>query len=51
MEHSLKGVLSYFGLFFVIFAVIWLVQYIIAKRNVKRLNEVLSQRQCHQDQL
>lgn len=41
MKHSLKGVLSYFGIFFIIFVVIWIVQYVVAKRNVKKLNETL----------
>ena len=41
MEHSLKGVLSYFGIFFIIFVVIWILQYVVAKRNVKKLNETL----------
>ena len=26
MEHSLKGILSYFGIFFIIFVVIWVIQ-------------------------
>lgn len=43
MEHSLKGVLSYFGIFASIFAVIWITQYAIAKRNVKKMNERLNQ--------
>lgn len=43
MEHSLKGILSYFGIFLAIFVVIWLVQYLIARHNVKKLNETLSQ--------
>ncbi len=46
MEHSVIGVLSYFGIFVLIFAVIWIVQYIIAKRNVKKLNETLNKKQC-----
>lgn len=45
MEHSLVGVLSYFGIFFLIFAVIWIVQYIIARHNVNKLNETLYNRQ------
>ena len=31
MEHSVKGVLSYFGIFFAIFIVVWIVQYLIWK--------------------
>ncbi len=41
MEHSLKGILLYFGIFFIIFVIIWIVQFVIAKHNVKRLNETL----------
>lgn len=41
MEHSLKGVLSYFGIFTFIFAVIWIIQYFIAKKEVKKMNENL----------
>ncbi len=31
MEHSVKGILSYFGIFFAIFIVVWIVQYLIWK--------------------
>lgn len=41
MEHSLKGVLSYFGIFLIIFIIIWIIQYAVAKHNVKKLNETL----------
>lgn len=41
MEHSLKGILSYFGIFVFIFIIIWVIQYTIAKRNVKKMNETL----------
>lgn len=41
MEHSLIGILSYFGIFLLIFIVIWVVQYGVAKRNVKKMNETL----------
>lgn len=39
MEHSLPGILSYFGIFALIFAVVWVIQYGRAKHNVKRMNE------------
>lgn len=45
MEHSLKGVLSYFGVFLIIFIIIWIVQYMIARENVKELNETLCTKQ------
>lgn len=41
MEHSIKGFLCYFGIFFLIFAAIWIVQFIIGKHNVSRMNEKL----------
>lgn len=41
MEHSLVGVLSYFGIFALIFVVIWIIQYTLGKQNVRRLNENL----------
>ncbi len=50
MEHSLKGFLSYFGIFAFLFAAIWIVQYAIAKRNVKKLNETLRKRQDGKDE-
>ena len=44
MEHSLQGILSYFGIFLLIFAAVWLVQYMAAMHNVKKLNETLIKR-------
>ena len=44
MEHSLQGILSYFGIFLFIFAAVWLVQYMAAMHNVKKLNETLIKR-------
>lgn len=38
MEHSLKGFLSYLGIFVLIFAVVWIVQYMIGRYIVKKLN-------------
>ena len=43
MEHSVTGFLSYFVIFILIFAVIWIVQFIIGKKNIKRMNEKLSE--------
>ena len=37
------GFLSYFGVFVLIFAVIWGVQFAIGKRNVKKMNEKISE--------
>ena len=39
MEHSVKGFLLYFAAFTLIFALIWLCQYLALKRRIKRLNE------------
>ena len=45
MEHSLKGILSYFGIFVLIFATVWIVQYAAARHNVRKMNETLYSRQ------
>ena len=39
MEHTVKGFLLYFAAFTLIFALIWLCQYLAWKRRVKKLNE------------
>lgn len=41
MEHSVKGVLSYFGIFFVIFVVVWAVQYLTWKVRISKIKEGL----------
>lgn len=41
MEHSLKGFLGYFGIFALIFAIVWVVLYIIVRWNIKKMNENL----------
>lgn len=45
MEHSLKGVLSYLGIFVLIFAVIWVIEYAVVWWNVKKMNRSLHQKQ------
>lgn len=47
MEHSVTGFVSYFGIFILIFAVMWIIQFITGKYNVKKINKKLieSQRQ------
>lgn len=45
MEHSLKGFLSYFGIFALIFAIVWIIQYTIGRHNVKKMNEALHRKQ------
>ena len=39
MEHSVKGILSYFSIFFAIFIVIWIVQYLIWKIRISKIKE------------
>lgn len=41
MEHSVIGFISYFGIFGFIFFGIWLIQFLIGKSNVKKMNENL----------
>lgn len=42
MEHSVMEALSYFGIFVLIFVVIWVVQFGMGRRNVERMNEELN---------
>ncbi len=39
MKHSIAGVLSYVGIFVVIFVIAWLAQYLSWKRKIKRMND------------
>lgn len=41
MEHSIIGFLNYFGIFVLIFAIIWMIQFVIGKHNVRKMNESL----------
>ena len=41
MEHSVKGALSYFGIFFVIFVVVWVLQYLTWKVRISNIKEEL----------
>lgn len=43
MEHSVAGFLIYFGIFVLIFAIMWIMLYIIGKKNVRKMNEKLFQ--------
>lgn len=43
MKHSAVGFLTYWGIFVLIFAIIWLTQFVIGKRNVRKMNEKLPQ--------
>lgn len=39
MPHNIVGVLSYFGIFFLIYFIIWGVQYFMIKRRIYNLNQ------------
>ena len=41
MEHSVRGVLSYFGIFFLIFVVIWVARYVSCKIRISKIKEKL----------
>lgn len=41
MPHSIPGALAFFGMFFAIYAVIWLSQYCAIKKQVEQLNSRL----------
>ncbi len=41
MEHSIVGVFRYFGIFALIFTFIWVVQFVIGRHNVRKMNENL----------
>lgn len=43
MEHSVSGVLSYFAIFFGIFIVIWVVQYLIWKKRISKIKKKLKE--------
>lgn len=45
MERSLAGILSYFGIFVLIFAVIWCLEYMVIRHNVRKMNETLCRKQ------
>ena len=47
MKHSLAGVLSYVGIFTAIFVVVWISQYLLWKRNIKRMNALVSEEAKH----
>lgn len=43
MEHSAAGFFIYLGIFVLIFAVIWITQFLIGRQNVRKMNEKLFQ--------
>lgn len=42
MEHSVRGVLTYFGIFFGIFVVIWIIRYTSWKIRIAKIKEKLT---------
>lgn len=38
MNHSILGILSYFGIFFAIYFVIWISQYMAIKKRIQQIN-------------
>ena len=38
MKHSITGVLSYVGIFVMIFAAVWISQYLLWNRRIKKMN-------------
>lgn len=45
MPHNIPGALCFFGLFFAIYAVIWLTQYCAIKKQIAQMNSRLQNRQ------
>ncbi len=41
MEHSVRGVLIYFGIFFAIFVVVWVIQYVSWKIRISKIKDKL----------
>lgn len=51
MEHSIVGFLSYYGIFILIFVVIWIIQFFIGKHSVDRMNANLSKIKDEADEI
>ncbi|MGW8115329.1 DUF3021 domain-containing protein [Caproicibacterium sp. NSD3] len=41
MPHNIRGILIYFGIFFVIYLIIWIFQYSSMKKRLQQINEKL----------
>lgn len=41
MNHSILGILSYFGVFFIVYFVIWLSQYFAMRRKIRKINSAV----------
>ena len=44
MDHSVAGVISYAGIFFASFVVVWLIQYFVWKNKIKKMNERINKK-------
>lgn len=44
MEHSLKGFLSYFGIFVLVFIIVWIAEFMIGRHNIRKINERLNRK-------
>ncbi len=42
MEHTIAGVLGYFGIFVLIFIIVWLIQYAKMRATIRKINSSLS---------
>ncbi|MGM9665637.1 MAG: DUF3021 domain-containing protein [Eubacteriales bacterium] len=42
MKHSIGGVLAYVGVFVAIFCVAWIIQYLVWKRKIKKMNSYIN---------
>lgn len=42
MEHSVKGILCYFAIFFAIFVIVWVAQFVIWKRRISKINSKIT---------
>lgn len=41
MQHSIRGVLSYIAIFVLLFALTWIVQYLLWKHKIRRMNDTV----------
>lgn len=48
MDHSAFGILSYFGIFFAIYFIIWMSQYMTIKKRIQQINSAV-QKNNHMD--
>ncbi len=49
MEHSVAGFFSYFGIFVLIFAFVWIIEFVIGKHIVKKMNKNLENAKYRRD--